>query len=58
MLSPPDILNDPRQQRFNVLVGTKRPLAAKTKSSEVVLNGADGLDFTTLINNTDAFIFI
>ncbi|RRJ95933.1 hypothetical protein Ga0100231_018355 [Opitutaceae bacterium TAV4] len=52
VLSPPDILLDPRQQRINVLVGTKQPPAAKAKSSEVVLNGADGLEFQTLVNAT------
>jgi mRNA-degrading endonuclease toxin of MazEF toxin-antitoxin module len=52
VLSPPDILEDPRQLRFNVLVGTKKPPAARAKSSEVQLDAADGLDFNTLINAT------
>lgn len=52
VISPPDILEDPRQLRFNALVGTKKPPAAKAKSSEVQLDAADGLEFTTLINAT------
>jgi len=52
VISPPDILEDPRQHRFNVLVGTKKPPASKSKSSEVQLDAADGLEFSTLINAT------
>lgn len=50
VLSPPDILADPRQNRINVLVGTKKQPAEAVKSHQVVLNGADGLEFQTLIN--------
>ena len=52
VLSPPDILEDMRQNRFNVLLGTKKPPAAKAKSSEVQLDAADGLEFVTLVNAT------
>jgi hypothetical protein len=52
VLSPPDILEDPRHLRINVLVGTKKPPAAKVKSSEVQLDDADGLEFATLVNAT------
>lgn len=52
VLSPPDILEDSRQQRFNALLGSKKPPAAKVKTSEVVLDDADGLEFTTAINAT------
>jgi mRNA-degrading endonuclease toxin of MazEF toxin-antitoxin module len=52
VLSPPDILEDPRQLRINVLVGTKKPPATKAKSSEVQLDEADGLEFATLVNAT------
>ena len=55
VLSPPDILNDPRHHRINVLVGTKKPPAANAKTSEVILNGADGLEFLTLINAAMVF---
>jgi hypothetical protein len=50
VLSPPDILTDPRQQRINVLVGTKKQPAESAKAHQVVLNGADGLEFVTLLN--------
>lgn len=50
ILSGPDILDNSRQLRFNVLVGTKRPPAAKVLAHQVVLDDADGLEFATLIN--------
>jgi hypothetical protein len=50
VLSPPDILSDPKQNRINVLVGTKKQPAESVKPHQVVLNGADGLEFITLLN--------
>jgi mRNA-degrading endonuclease toxin of MazEF toxin-antitoxin module len=50
VVSPPDILYDPRQLRINVLIGTKKQPAETAKSHQVVLNGADGLEFLTLVN--------
>lgn len=50
VLSPPDLLGDARQARINVLVGTKKQPAESVRSHQVVLNGADGLDFMTLLN--------
>lgn len=50
VLSPPDILSDPRQNRINVLIGTKKQPAETVKAHQVVLNGADGLEFSTLLN--------
>ena len=50
VLSPPDILSDPRQGRINVLVGTKKQPAETVKAHQVILNGADGLEFSTLVN--------
>lgn len=50
VLSPPDILEDARQGRINVLVGTKKQPAETTKAHQVILNDADGLDFSTLLN--------
>lgn len=50
VLSPPDILSDPKQHRINVLVGTKKQPAEAVKTHQVVLNGADGLEFMTLVN--------
>ena len=52
VLSLPDILEDPRQHRFNALLGSKKPPAAKVKSSEVILDDADGLEFVTAVNAT------
>jgi len=50
ILSGPDILSDGRQLRFNALMGTKRPPAAKVLPHQVLLDQADGLEFTTLLN--------
>lgn len=50
VLSPPDILDDARQARVNVLVGTKKQPAETTKTHQVILDSADGLEFATLIN--------
>lgn len=50
VLSPPDLLDDSRQGRINVLVGTKKQPAETVKAHQVVLNGADGVEFSTLIN--------
>jgi hypothetical protein len=50
VLSPPDILSDPKQNRINVLVGTKKQPAETAKSHQVILNGADGLEFMALLN--------
>lgn len=50
VLSPPDILSDPRQHRINVLVGSKKQPAETIKTHQVVLNEADGLEFSTLLN--------
>ncbi|HRE84282.1 MAG TPA: type II toxin-antitoxin system PemK/MazF family toxin [Opitutaceae bacterium] len=50
VVSPPDILDDARQGRINVLIGTKKVPAETVKSHQVSLNGPDGLEFQTLIN--------
>jgi mRNA-degrading endonuclease toxin of MazEF toxin-antitoxin module len=50
VLSPPDILSDPRQTRINVLVATKKQPAETVRTHQVILNGADGLEFMTLVN--------
>ena len=50
ILSPPDILDDDKQLRINVLIGSKRIPAEAAKPHQVVLNGADGLEFPTLID--------
>ena len=43
-------MTDPKQQRFNVLLGTKKPPAATGGLHQVLLNGADGLDHLTQID--------
>lgn len=47
ILSGENTLEDPKQHRFNVLVGTKKPPAAATAAHRVLLNGADGLEYLT-----------
>ena len=50
VLSPPDILDNPKQQRFNVVLGTKRQSAEQSRSHHVILDEADGLEFPTLVD--------
>jgi mRNA-degrading endonuclease toxin of MazEF toxin-antitoxin module len=56
ILSPEDILEDPRRLRINVLMGTKRVPASKIGSHHVVLNGADGLDFQTVLDCSFVYV--
>lgn len=50
VLSGSNTLSDPKQLRFNVLVGTKKPPAISAADHQVILNGADGLEFLTLLD--------
>lgn len=50
ILSGENTLEDPKQHRFNVLVGTKKPPAATTAPHQVLLNGADGLEYLTQVD--------
>lgn len=50
VLSPPDILDDEKQLRINILIGTKKIPAEGAKPHQVILNGADGLSFPTLLD--------
>ena len=50
VLSGENTLDDSRQQRFNIVVGTKKPPAAANTDHQVVLNGADGLEHLTQID--------
>jgi hypothetical protein len=50
ILSSDDVMADERQQRFNVVVGTKKQPAEQARVHQVILNGADGLEFTTLVD--------
>lgn len=43
-------MGDGRQQRFNVLMGTKKQTAENPRSHQVVLDEADGLAFPTLVD--------
>jgi mRNA-degrading endonuclease toxin of MazEF toxin-antitoxin module len=56
ILSPEDILEDARQLRVNALVGTKRVPAGEILPHNVLLNGADGLEFQTLVNCAVVFM--
>ncbi len=50
VLSGPDVLENPKQLRFNVVMCTKKPPAVMVRTHQVLLNGADGLDFATLVD--------
>jgi hypothetical protein len=50
VLSPEDLLEDVRHQRFNVLIGSKKSPAYAAQPRHVVLNGADGLDHLTVVD--------
>ena len=41
---------DPEFLRVNVLYGSKKPPAAQLETWQVLLNGADGLDFRTAVD--------
>jgi len=56
ILSPEDILEDDRRQKINVLIGTKRVPAAAIRSHQVLLNGADGLDFQTILDCSFVYV--
>ena len=50
VLSNPDILQDARHLRINVITGSKKSPAAQVRPHQVILNGADGLEFPTLFD--------
>lgn len=50
ILSGENSLDDPRQHRFNVVLGTKKPPAAPNGDHHVLLNGADGLEHVTQVD--------
>lgn len=56
VLSTADLLRDEKQPRMNVLVGTKRPPAYSVRFHQVLLNGADGLEFATLVDCSMVFV--
>ena len=55
MLSDQSILDDPKQIRINVLIGTKKQPAQSAGTHHVILNGADGLEFLTLVDCSFVF---
>ena len=50
VLSCEEDCQDPELLRINVLYGTKRPPGALLEPWQVLLNGADGLDFQTAVD--------
>ena len=50
VLSHSDLLSDPKQQRMNAVIGTKKQPAQVVGAHHVVLNGADELEFLTLVD--------
>jgi hypothetical protein len=50
LISPPEICADEKKPRLNVLYGTTRRPGFAIQAHEVQLNGADGLDYSTLFS--------
>ena len=50
VLSSDDVLADDKQQRFNVVVGTKKQPAEHARHHHVILDQADGLLLSTLVD--------
>lgn len=50
VLSNPDILKESRHLRINVVMGSKKSPAVPARVHQVVLNGADGLEFATVFD--------
>jgi hypothetical protein len=50
VLSSDDVMAEARQQRFNVVIGTKKQPAENTRQHHVILDEADGLAFPTLVD--------
>jgi len=49
-LSSDDVTADDKQQRFNVVTGTKKQPAEQARHHQVILDAADGLEFPTLVD--------
>lgn len=56
VLSSEGILGDAKLDRFNVVVGTKKQPAENAAAHHVILNGADGLEFLTLVDCSLVFV--
>ncbi len=50
ILSSDDVMADDRQQRCNVVLGSKKQPAEQARHHHVILDGADGLEFATLVD--------
>ncbi len=50
VLSSDDVMADDRQLRFNVITGTKKQPAETARNHHVILDEADGLAFSTLVD--------
>lgn len=50
VLSGENTLEDTKQHRFNVVLGTKKAPAASSADHQVLLNGADGLEHLTQVD--------
>ena len=50
VLSSDDVMADEKQQRFNVVTGTKKQPAESARNHHVILDGADGVEFPTLVD--------
>jgi hypothetical protein len=56
VLSHESRLDDPRLDRINVIMGTKKQPAEAARDHHVVLNGADGLEFFTLFDCSFVYV--
>lgn len=50
VLSHEGRLTNPKIERINVLAGTKKQAGETARDHHVILNGADGLEFLTLVD--------
>jgi hypothetical protein len=51
-----DVLRDGKQPRVNVVTCTKRPPAYDNRPHQVLLNGADGLEFPSLVDCSMVYV--
>src|SRR5580658_2770398 len=50
ILSSDDTMADNKQQRFNVVAGTKKQPGENARNHQVILDAADGMEFATLVD--------
>jgi hypothetical protein len=50
ILSSDDTMADDKQQRFNVVTGTKKQPGESARNHHVILDEADGMEFLTLVD--------